>query len=93
MYFHWHKRQQRYFITECPEWWMFYQYRYHRRIHTAQEISRWYRDLEEPVKLRGKRGPLHLNSWNIEKVSSRCSSKSWKVLHKCRRQWQKPITI
>lgn len=92
MYYYWHKSQQRYYITECPEWWMFYQFNYCRKIRTKQEISRWYRDLEEPVKLRGKRGPRSLDSWVIEKHPSRCESKSWKDLWKCKRQWQKPIT-
>jgi len=73
-----------------PNWWMLYNYSYFRRIRVNQERVRWYRDIEEPVKLRKRRGPVYLDPWTIEKNASIMCSKSWKHLYKIRKQWQKP---
>lgn len=77
-------------FVETPEWWMTHRgYPYYRNIKTTQERRRWYYDVEGDVKLRRCRAPHFLDGWNIEKVASCKSTKSWKKLNKCRKQWQK----
>jgi len=94
MFYSWNSWTGEYDEHDCPVWWMLNDHiGYYRIQRTQQEMTRWYRDLEEPVKLRQRRSPKNLNPWIIETIPSRCCSKSWKDLYKIRRQWQAPKTI
>lgn len=80
----------RFELVETPEWWMLNDRRgYYRHFRTTQEMRRWYRDNEEDVKIRRRRAPHYLDSWNYDEVPSCISVKSWKKLNKCKKQWMK----
>ncbi len=87
---YWNNYQHKYYDYPCYEYWMVSKHdRQYRRIPTNQEQRRWFKDMEEDVKLRRCRSPHFLDSWNIEKRISCLSSKSWKKLNKCKHQWNK----
>lgn len=87
MYKHFNDYRGEYEEYKCPKWYMLYYTSYYRRIRTQQEIRRWYKDIKEPVKLRGRRNPWSLNSWNLDKVATCYGMKSWKKLYRKRKQW------
>lgn len=75
----------------CPKWWMVTpRSGYYRHVRTKQEMTRWYRDKEDGVKLRRRRNPHSLEPWGmLEGVPSCYTTKSWKKLYKKRKQYLK----
>ena len=82
---------------EILEWWMLYHYNYYRRIKVTQECRRFVQDKAKQnkfgFKLRGRRNNSYMNAWNLERVSTRTSMKSWKALVKCRKQYEKKYLL
>lgn len=77
-------------LVDTPEWWMVKRHNtYYRHFKTFQEMRMWYYAIDEDVKVRRKRKPYALNSWTHDKVASCVTTKSWKKLNKCKKQWQK----
>lgn len=90
-YFYWSPYFKQYLKKyRTKEWWMLYfdckpQYRQQR---VQQERRRWFKDLDEDVKLRQKRSPKYLDtSLDLEKQPTCIDFKNWKKLKKRRKQW------
>lgn len=93
MYYHWSKWYG-YEEHPCPKWWMLDEWRWlnYRRQKVQQERRRWFRDIEEDVKLRNRRAPRYLERWgNLEKYPTCYNMKSWKKLTKFKKQYQKNL--
>lgn len=90
MYYHWSKWRG-YEEHPCPKWWMLEEHRWlgYRRQRVQQERRRWFRDLDENVKLRQRRAPRYLERWgDLEKYPTCYVMKSWKKLKRHnRKQW------
>jgi hypothetical protein len=75
---------------QCAQWWMVTQRRgYYRHQRVSQEQKRWFKDIEEDVKLRRRRAANRLDIWSdLEKMPSCYLTKSWKKLSKRKKQWK-----
>lgn len=89
-YRYWNKYSQSWVEYNELRWWMIHTWKrfMYRHQKTQQERVRWFRDLEEDVRLRKRRAPSHLDRWSdLEKYPTCYYMKSWKKLHKKRKQW------
>lgn len=88
-YRYWSTWESKWIEYHEHRWWMDHFGMYYRHQRVQQERRRWFRDIEENVKLRKRRGPSFLDTWGaLETFPSCFGTRSWKKLkRKNRKQW------